>query len=61
MAELIRNREPSMLVPEVAQLARLSEKAVRAKIRDGTLPARKVGRVYLIRPEHVAEMLGISA
>lgn len=53
--------EPSLLIPEVAVAFRTSEVTIRRMIADGRLPARKVAGQWQIRPEVVAEMLGIPA
>lgn len=61
MAELIRDLEPSMSITEAAEIGNVGHKVIRRKIREGTLPAVKVGGRWRIRPEHVAEMLGVTA
>jgi excisionase family DNA binding protein len=52
---------PSLSVYEVADLFGLSHKTIRNMIRDGKLPAAKIGQQWRIRPEVVSEMLGIPA
>jgi excisionase family DNA binding protein len=52
---------PSLSVYEVADLFGVSHKTIRNMIRDGKLPAAKIGQQWRIRPEVVADMLGIPA
>ncbi|WP_082974819.1 helix-turn-helix domain-containing protein [Mycobacterium sp. 1245805.9] len=60
MAE-VRDLEPSMSIAEVCRVGNVSEKVVMGMIRSGKLPAVKFGGAWRIRPEVVAELLGISA
>ncbi len=52
---------PSLSVYEVAALFGVSHKTIRNMIRDGKLPAAKIGQQWRIRPEVASEMLGIPA
>lgn len=46
-----------MTVPEVAEVLRMGAQGVRRAIRAGRLPARKVGRGYLITSEDLRAYL----
>jgi excisionase family DNA binding protein len=55
-----RTLQPSISIEEVARLFKCNHKTVRRMIADGRLPAVQIGRQWRIRPEHVAEMLGVT-
>lgn len=47
----------SYSVPELAKILNISRIAVFKKIRNGTIPAEKVGRNYVIRHEDVEHLI----
>ncbi|MFM7151876.1 MAG: helix-turn-helix domain-containing protein [Gemmataceae bacterium] len=44
-------------VPEVAQTLRVSQGTVRRLIRNGCLPAKKFGRLFMIQDDHLKELV----
>lgn len=51
----------SLDINEVAALFKCNHKTVRRMIAEGALPAVKIAGQWRIRPEHVAEILGVTA
>ena len=47
-------------VIDVAKLLRLSEKTIRRRIKDGTIPARRIGRAVRIPEEAVKALTAAS-
>lgn len=45
-------------IPQLAEMLGISRIAVYKKVRKGQIPARKVGRIYVISDSQVASVLG---
>lgn len=57
IATMTEQHEMLLTVPEAAKRLRCSYPTALALIHRGQLPAAKVGRAYLVRPEAIGEAL----
>ncbi len=50
--------EKYITIPELAKLLGVSRIAIYNRVKKGQIPAKKIGRTYVITDETVAEILG---
>jgi excisionase family DNA binding protein len=50
--------EKYITIPELAKLLGVSRIAIYNRVKKGQIPAKKIGRTYIITDETVAEILG---
>lgn len=51
-------REGYITVPELAKLLGISRVAAYRKVKKGQIPARKIGRTYVIADRQITDILG---